>query len=122
MNLFLMGFLIGIGKIIPGVSGAMIAVSFGIYDKLINAVTNFFDDKKNNFKYLLLVGSGILLSIVFFSNIIKYLIDSYCLIIMMLFVGLIVGGTYSFSKNIKYSLKNILVIISYTIADLQLYF
>ena len=111
MNLFLMGFIIGIGKIIPGVSGAMIAVSFSIYDKLINAVTNFFDDKKNNFKYLLLVGSGVLLSIVFFSNIVKYLLDSYYVTMMMLFIGLILGGTYNFSKNIQYSFKNILVII-----------
>ena len=52
MNLFLMGFIIGIGKIIPGVSGAMIAVSFSIYDKLINAVTNFFDNNVQNILYL----------------------------------------------------------------------
>jgi len=114
MNLFLKGFIIGIAKIIPGVSGAMIAVSFGIYDKLINAVTNFFDDKKNNFKFLLIVGSGILLSIVTFSNIVRYFIGNYYLITMMLFIGLIVGGTYNFSKNIEYSIKNIMVIILIT--------
>ena len=106
-----MGFVIGIAKIIPGVSGAMIAVSFSIYDKLINAVTNFFDDKRNNFKFLLLVGSGILLSIVFFSNIIRYLIGNYYLVMMMLFIGLIVGGTYNFARNIEYNTKNIIVIL-----------
>lgn len=111
MDLFLKGFIIGIAKIIPGVSGAMIAVSFGIYDKLINAVTNFFDDKRNNLKFLLIVGSGVLLSIVCFSNIIRYFIGSYYLITMMLFIGLIVGGTYNFAKNIDYSIKNIIIII-----------
>lgn len=111
MNLFLKGFIIGIAKIIPGVSGAMIAVSFSIYDKLINAVTHFFDDKKNNFKFLLVLGSGMLLAIMFFSNIIRYFIDTYYLITMMLFIGLIVGGTYNFSKNIKYNFRNNIIII-----------
>lgn len=111
MNLFFKGFIIGIGKIIPGVSGAMIAVSFNIYDRLINAVSNFFDNKKENFKFLFIVGSGILLSIVFFSNIIRYFICNYYFSTMMLFIGLIVGGTYNFSKNIKFNLKNIIIIL-----------
>ena len=111
MSLFLKGFIIGIAKIIPGVSGAMIAVSFGIYDKLINAVTHFFDDKKGNLKFLLIVGSGILLSIVCFSNIIRYLLNRYYLSMMMLFIGLILGGTYNFSKNIRFNVKNSMIII-----------
>lgn len=110
MNLFLKGFLIGIAKIIPGVSGAMIAVSFGVYDRLIDAVTNFFDDKKNNFKFLLVIGSGILLAIVCFSNIVRYFIGNYYISTMMLFIGLIVGGTYNYSKNIDFNLKNMMII------------
>ena len=112
MSLFLKGFIIGIAKIIPGVSGAMIAVTFGIYDRLINAITNFFDDKKGNFKFLLVVGSGIFLSIVSCSSVIRYFILNHYLITMMLFIGLIVGGTYNYSKNIDYSFKNIVIIFS----------
>lgn len=110
MNLFLKGFIIGIAKIIPGVSGAMIAVTFGIYDRLINAITNFFDNKKDNIKFLLVVGSGIFLSIVTCSGIIRYFINNYYLITMMLFIGLIVGGSYNYSKNIDYNVKNIMII------------
>lgn len=111
MNLFLKGFIIGIAKIIPGVSGAMIAVSFSIYDRLIGAVTNFFDNKKENFKLLLLVGGGVLLSIVCFSSVIRYFINSYYVITMMFFIGLIVGGTYNYSKNVEFSFKNSMIII-----------
>lgn len=32
---FIKGFIIGIGKIIPGVSGAMLATIMGVYDKSI---------------------------------------------------------------------------------------
>ena len=111
MNLFIKGFIIGIAKIIPGVSGAMIAVSFSLYDKLIDAITHFFDDKKNNFKFLLILGSGMVVSIICFSNIVRYFINKYYLTTMMLFIGLIVGGTYDFSRNIEYNKKNILIII-----------
>ena len=31
------GFIIGLAKIIPGVSGAIIAISFGVYEKLISS-------------------------------------------------------------------------------------
>ena len=109
MSLFLKGFIIGIAKVIPGVSGAILAVSFGIYDRLINSITNFFDNKKDNFKFLLVVGSGMLLSIVFFSKIIRYLINSYYIEMMMLFIGLIVGGTLNYSKNVEFSGRNILI-------------
>ena len=32
---FIKGFVIGIGKIVPGVSGAMLAISLGVYDCLL---------------------------------------------------------------------------------------
>ena len=111
MNLFLKGFIIGIAKIIPGVSGAMIAVSFSIYDKLINSITNFFDNKKDNIKFLVIFSSGVLIAISLFSNIVKYFIDNYYLITMLFFVSLIMGGTYKYSLNIEYNLKRIFIII-----------
>ena len=55
MLLFLKGFIIGIGKIIPGVSGALLAINFHVYERLINAITHFFDGKKENFKFLLII-------------------------------------------------------------------
>ena len=64
MLLFIKGLIIGIGKIIPGVSGALLAINFHIYEKLINAITHFFDSKKENFKFLLIVCSGIFLAII----------------------------------------------------------
>lgn len=111
MNLFIKGFIIGIGKVIPGVSGAMLAVSFGIYDKIINSITTFFDNKRENLKFLLPLGCGLFLSIVLFSNIIKYMINNYYFEVMLLFTGLIIGGVYNYSKNITFNLKNNLIII-----------
>ena len=50
----LKGFIIGIGKIVPGVSGAMLAITLGVYDKAIQAFTGFTSDIKKNFKYTIL--------------------------------------------------------------------
>ena len=110
MVLFLKGFIIGIGKIIPGVSGAILAINFNVYEKALDAVTNFFSDWKNNLKFILLLGSGIIASVIICSNIIMYLLNNHFFITMMFFIGLILGGTYNFSLNIKFNYKTTLII------------
>lgn len=98
---FLIGFVIGIAKIIPGVSGAVIAIIFGVYEKGLDAITHFFRDIKRNSVFLFSIGLGIFCGIFLFSNIIKFFIDNYYLLIMLLFTGLIFGGTLNVSKNVK---------------------
>ncbi len=109
--LFIKGLIVGIGKIIPGVSGALLAINLGVYERLIKAVTNFFDDYKNNFKFILIFGLGMIISIVFGSKIIIYLFNNYKFITLSFFLGLIIGGTYIFSKEIRYNIKNIIIIL-----------
>ena len=58
--------------VIPGVSGGVIAVVFGIYEKMISSLTNLFKDFKKNFTYLFVLGIGILCGLIFFIIIILY--------------------------------------------------
>ena len=46
--LILKGIIIGAGKIIPGVSGGMLAITLNVYDRGIKAISEFFKDIKNN--------------------------------------------------------------------------
>lgn len=108
MLTFLKGLIIGIGKIIPGVSGAMLAIYFNVYERAIDAINNFFCDWRNNLRFLLLLGSGIIISIVLGSNIVLYFLNNYMFVTLMLFIGLIIGGTYNFSLKIVYNKKNVL--------------
>ena len=57
----LKGIMIGIANIIPGVSGGTMAVSLGIYDKLIGSVSNLLKDWRSSVRTLLplLIGCGI---------------------------------------------------------------
>lgn len=98
--LILKGIVIGIGKIIPGVSGSMLAISMGIYQKLIDSINNFFTSPKKNFKFLFKVAIGVIISIVFLSNIILKCLDKYYIITMFFFIGLIIGGFDDIKINI----------------------
>lgn len=71
----LKGFIIGIGKIIPGVSGSILAITLGVYDKSVEYINNFKHTKKESLKYLLPLGIGIIISIIIFSKIITILLD-----------------------------------------------
>ena len=78
--LILKGIVIGIGKIIPGVSGSMLAISMGIYQQMLDSINNFFKNTKENFKFLFKIGLGVIISIIFFSNIILKCLNKYYLI------------------------------------------
>lgn len=101
VKLFLQGFIIGIGKIIPGVSGAMFAMMFGVYEKALDIICNLRTKLFKNFKFMLLLGSSILLAIIFGSNIIKSALDKYYLQTMFLFIGMMTAGIKPLFKNVK---------------------
>ena len=65
IKIILKGFIVGIGKIIPGVSGSMLAMMMGIYEKLIQAITNFFTNIKENSKLLINFCIGLFIAIIY---------------------------------------------------------
>ena len=86
------GMVIGVANIIPGVSGGTMAVSMGIYDKLIRSVTHLFSEFKKSIKVIIPVVIGAGVGIVILSAIIQYLLGHFPVQTNFLFIGLIVGG------------------------------
>lgn len=119
--LFLKGFIIGLAKIIPGVSGAMIAIYLNLYEKLLDSITNFFSNWKENLKFIIIFGIGLLLAIIVGSKTILYLLSHYKFITFMFFIGLIIGGTINFTKKINYNYQNIILILLIIILFLLFY-
>lgn len=103
IKLFLEGFIVGIGKIIPGVSGAMFAMMFGVYEKALNIISNLKTELKKNFKFMFILSTSILLAIIFGSNVIKKYLDDYYLFTMMLFIGMMSGGVKPLFYNVRES-------------------
>ena len=88
----LRGAAIGIANVIPGVSGGTIAVSMGIYDKILDAVNNIFKKFKKSILTLLPYGIGMVIGIVGLAKIIGLLFEKFPLPTIFLFIGLIFGG------------------------------
>ena len=110
----LKGFLIGIANIIPGVSGGTLAMTLGIYEKLIKILSNIKKNLKKNLSFLLYIIIGVLLAIGVGSYIIDYTFKHYQFITVLFFVGLIIGGIPLLYKKVEkkvFKIDNIITFI-----------
>ncbi len=98
---FFYGIIIGIGFIIPGVSGGVLATILGIYDTILDKLNNLFKNFKENILYLLPIVVGIIISILLFSKLILYLLNNKLNFISYVFIGLILGCIPYLFKEIK---------------------
>lgn len=97
----LYGLVIGIGFIIPGVSGGVLATILGIYETILEKVSNLFKNFKENILYLLPLLIGVITSILLFSKLILYLLNNKLNFISYVFIGLILGCVPYLFKEIK---------------------
>ncbi|MFQ6772931.1 MAG: DUF368 domain-containing protein [Clostridia bacterium] len=96
---FIKGLLVGCVNIIPGVSAGTIAVVTNVYDEIITALSLDFKYIKKNFWKLLALGLGVIVGIVLFSKIIRFLFNNYYRSTMNFFVGLVIGSIPLLVKN-----------------------
>lgn len=88
----LKGILIGVGAILPGVSGGMIAAAFNIYDKLIAALDEL---TRRPIKAILSIWQylvGIVIGILIGFLVVAYIFNFVPIPATLLFIGLILGG------------------------------
>lgn len=120
----LIGFIIGGGMILPGVSGGVLAVIFGIYENMIDAFLTFFKNVKKNILFLGPIIIGVLIGAITFGKILFFLFDKYPMEAQFAFIGLIVGGIPSLVSEVKCSnigKINIPLLITTLIISLSLF-
>lgn len=88
----LCGFCLGISVFAPGISGSVMAIILGIYDRLLEIVANPLRNIKKNLKFLFPMGIGAVISFVLFIFLFSYLFETYQKATYMLFIGLIAGN------------------------------
>ncbi|MGB0405527.1 MAG: undecaprenyl phosphate translocase family protein, partial [Fusobacterium sp.] len=92
INMF-KGMGIGIANVIPGVSGGTMAIVFGIYDKLIEALANFITASiKKKVEYIIFIAPiiiGAVVGILGFARIVEFLYANYPLYTKLIFVVLV---------------------------------
>lgn len=91
----------GVANIIPGVSGGTMAVSMGIYDKMIHAATHLLSEFKKSMKILIPIVIGMGIGIVALARIIEFMFAKVPFQTNLLFIGLIVGGLPAITGKVK---------------------
>lgn len=90
----LKGIFIGIANVLPGVSGGTVAVLLNIYDRLTEAIGNFFivsNEKKIEYlKFLIQIGIGAVIGIVVFAGVVSKSYQNYPKITTIIFLILII--------------------------------
>lgn len=110
----LIGVVIGVGFIIPGVSGGALAVILGVYEKIFNSIKDI--KNKNNFIFLMLIIIGIMLGVVGFGNILLILLEYREVPTKYIFLGLLIGGIPALIKSIREKSKKSFKITPFSVS------
>lgn len=124
MITFLKGLIVGIGGIAPGLSGSVLLVILGLYQKTINAFATLFKNFKKNILFLLPLCIGFGIGAIIFSKIVDFLLNNFEAWTRFTFLGLVIGTIPLFYKEVKkegFSNKYYLVIIITTILGLSIF-
>lgn len=119
----LLGFLVGLAMIIPGVSGSTIAIIFKYYNKILYAISNLLKKFKLCFIFLLPIIIGGVIGFAFGFLTIQKLLNIIPFALVSLFAGLMLGSTPTLRdevKDVKIKKKQILNIIIGFIIPLSL--
>ncbi len=91
MKNFLKGIVVGLGAVAPGLSGSILLVIFGLYQKIVDTVSHIFKGFKKNILFLLPLAIGIGGGMVLFSKLIDLPLSHFPQQTYYMFLGLILG-------------------------------
>lgn len=121
---FLKGIIVGIGGIAPGLSGSVLLVILGLYQKTITAIGTLFKNFKKNVLFLLPLVLGFGVGVILFSKVVDYLLGNFEMYTRYAFLGLVLGTIPLFYKEVKkegFSKKYYIAIIIAAICGIILF-
>ena len=124
MKLFLKGIVAGIGGVSPGLSGSVLLIICGLYQKTLDALATLFKTPGKNLRFLLPLGAGMGVGVLLFSKVLNWLLQYHEMPTRFAFLGLIVGTVPMFYGEVKkqgFSKKYYLVMLLAVAAGLWLF-
>lgn len=97
----LQGIIIGIGAVLPGISGGVLCVVFGIYKPVMELLSNPLRNFKTHVPQLMPVIVGVGVGFLGVSKILSFFLEAYPDPSVCLFIGLIVGMLPSLFQTAK---------------------
>lgn len=98
---YLKGIVVGIGGIAPGLSGSVMLLILGLYEKSVEAISTIFKNFKKNVLFLLPLVLGFGTGVLLFSKVVSYLLENHEFGTRYLFLGLVLGTVPLFYKSVK---------------------
>ena len=119
MKNFFKGIICGLGGVSPGLSGSVMLVIFGLYNKTIESIGTFFKKPKEHFLYLFPIFLGLGIGILIFGKIVSMLLIHYEMITRLTFLGFIplffitlsnlwITESFTYYNSVMSSLKTLL--------------
>ena len=91
MERFFKGIIVGLGGVAPGLSGSVLLIIFGLYQKTLEALGTLLSDLRKNLRFLAPLVAGMFLGVLLFSKLIDFFLNTYEMPTRFCFLGLIVG-------------------------------
>ena len=91
MERFFKGIIVGLGGVAPGLSGSVLLIIFGLYQKTLDALGNLLTDFRKNLRFLAPLVAGMFLGVLLFSKVIDFFLTGYEMPTRFCFLGLILG-------------------------------
>ena len=91
MERFLKGIIVGLGGVAPGLSGSVLLIIFGLYQKTLEALGTLLTSFRKNVRFLAPLVAGMFLGVLLFSKLIDFFLNTYEMPTRFCFLGLILG-------------------------------
>ena len=101
MKNFIKGIIVGFGGVSPGLSGSVLMVIFGLYEKVVSSIGSIFKKFKENLLFLFPILSGCVVGVLAFSKLIDFLLEKFPMQTRYTFLGLILGTLPLFYKEVR---------------------
>ncbi len=101
MERFFKGIIVGLGGVAPGLSGSVLLIIFGLYQKTLEALGSLFRDFRKNLRFLLPLVGGMGLGVLLFSRLIDFCLRTFEVPTRFCFLGLILGTLPMVWREVK---------------------
>ena len=91
MDRFWKGIIVGLGGVAPGLSGSVLLIIFGLYQKTLDALGSLLTNFRKHVKFLLPLVAGMFLGVLLFSKLIDFFLTRFEMPTRFCFLGLILG-------------------------------